>query len=292
MKEPIPPEIGIHNENHNLRWDDLNIHKFIAMNVALTGCLDLLSYPIDVVKTQVQASGSVASNTHLPKFTGPMQAARHIARTQGVHGFFPGFVSQLIGTIPGQCLHIAAYERFYKLQQNKFSSNHERDEILNDFLSSCYAEVLSAALLVPTEVVTSKIQVQGIGPKRFRGGLDCVRVILREEGIRGLYRGSVVTLVSWIPSSGISFSCYHWSKKWSYRLAQKYNVKSKNMDKYVHSFSGYFAGIVSLALTTPIDVVKTRIQAEDNIGSKRLYSSLWRSFTHIWKTVLNDSSDS
>ena len=38
---------------------------------------------------------------------------------------------------------------------------------------------------------------------KYRGGLDCFRAILREEGIRSLYRGAGVNVVRGVAGAGV-----------------------------------------------------------------------------------------
>ena len=51
---------------------------------------------------------------------------------------------------------------------------------------------LAVAFAQPTDVVKVRFQAQGLvdGEKRYSGTMDAYRTIARDEGVRGLWRGT------------------------------------------------------------------------------------------------------
>eukprot|EP00061_Rhincodon_typus_P016225 g44325.t1 len=50
------------------------------------------------------------------------------------------------------------------------------------------------------------------GEKKYAGPLDCVKQIYKTSGIRGVYKGTVLTLIRDVPASGMYFMTYEWLK--------------------------------------------------------------------------------
>ncbi len=67
----------------------------------------------------------------------------------------------------------------------------------------------------PLVVTRTTLMAQGMPgrPIKYSGALDCFLGIFREEGIRGLYRGQVPSLLKTIPSVSIGYAVYDFSKQ-------------------------------------------------------------------------------
>ena len=61
-------------------------------------------YPIDVVKTRLQAQRNTTSDPYsgseLPLYNGPLDCFTTIMRTEGLSGLYSGLIAQLVGVWP------------------------------------------------------------------------------------------------------------------------------------------------------------------------------------------------
>ena len=77
-----------------------------------------------------------------------------------------------------------------------------------------FSAIPMTAITAPFERVKVILQVQGqkkLGPgekPRYRGGLDVVRQLYREGGVRSVFRGSAATLARDGPGSAVYFAAY------------------------------------------------------------------------------------
>lgn len=101
---------------------------------------------------------------------------------------------------------------------------------------------------VPTEVIKQRMQT-----KQFATTSDAVRNVLRTEGILGFYRGFLSTVAREIPFTCIQFPVYEYFK-YAYSLH-----KGRRIEPYEAAVWGSLAGGLAAAITTPLDVCKTRI---------------------------------
>ncbi|XP_044535978.1 solute carrier family 25 member 45 isoform X3 [Gracilinanus agilis] len=120
----------------------------------------------------------------------------------------------------------------------------------------------SAYCLAPFDLIKVRLQNQteprtrpGVAPPQYRGPLHCARTILREEGPRGLFRGSWALVLRDTPTLGLYFLTYEALSRWL-------TSDSKNPGSATMLVAGGFAGIMSWTTATPMDVVKSRMQMD------------------------------
>lgn len=91
----------------------------------------------------------------------------------------------------------------------------------------------SGIITCPLDVIKTKLQAQGgyvptdrgrhAGhPKLYNGLVGTARVIWREEGIRGMYRGLGPIVLGYLPTWAVWFTVYNKSKVWMADYSRKY----------------------------------------------------------------------
>merc|ERR1739848_342196 len=104
-----------------------------------------------------------------------------------------------------------------------------------------------------------------LGVRAYSGMLDCLRKVRAVEGTRALYAGFTTTLTMNIPYHAIYFASYE-----SYKLAltPMWGASSDEHSIGMHLLAGGAAGATAGALTTPLDVTKTRLQTQGDTGKR------------------------
>ncbi len=128
------------------------------------------------------------------------------------------------------------------------------------------------AITAPFERVKVILQVQGQKPlapgekPKYSGGVDVVRQLYREGGLRSVFRGSVATLARDGPGSAAYFAAYEYIKR---KLSPKEPVTGRPTgDLSIGAIiaAGGAAGIAMWIPVFPVDTVKSRLQtAEGNV---------------------------
>jgi hypothetical protein len=67
--------------------------------------------------------------------------------------------------------------------------------------------------------ISQKLMVQGYsGHVRYEGGIDVARKVIKADGIRGLYRGFGLSVMTYAPSSAVWWASYVSSQRIIWRL--------------------------------------------------------------------------
>lgn len=108
----------------------------------------------------------------------------------------------------------------------------------------------------PVDTVKQRLQMSG---SPYRGVWDCVARTVRTEGVGALYRSYPTTLAMNVPFTAIHFTAYESSKVFLQELKGD-GAEVEDETFFVQFTAGGVAGGLAAAVTTPLDVVKTRMQ--------------------------------
>ncbi|CAG8982186.1 hypothetical protein HYALB_00003622 [Hymenoscyphus albidus] len=124
----------------------------------------------------------------------------------------------------------------------------------------------SGVVTCPLDVIKTKLQAQGgfraaqgaaaslATRARYSGMVGTARVIWREEGLKGLYRGLGPIILGYLPTWAVWFTVYGKSKDFFSHYNSNVNV--------VNLSSAIVAGGSSTMVTNPIWVIKTRLMSQ------------------------------
>lgn len=135
-----------------------------------------------------------------------------------------------------------------------------------DNLAGLIADLAAAPVYVPSEVLKTRLQLQGrYNNPFFNSGYNylstvhAARTIARIEGFGALFYGYKATLWRDLPFSALQFAFYEEERT----IAKRY-VGSNNIGLPLEILTAASAGGMAGVITTPLDVVKTRIQTQVN----------------------------
>jgi len=138
-------------------------------------------------------------------------------------------------------------------------------------LSGALGGLTSGIVTCPLDVIKTKLQAQGgfmtitkgrhvSHHKVYEGLTGTAKVIWKDEGIRGLYRGLGPIILGYLPTWAVWFTVYNKSKVF---LAEKELVRNQNI---INFWSSIVAGASSTIVTNPIWVIKTRLMSQSSAG--------------------------
>lgn len=213
------------------------------------GTVEAILYPLDTIKTRLQAN-----------------SGRWRVAGGGVfRGLYQGVGTSVIGSMPSTAIFFATYEWskrvcLDRLPENLSSVAH---------LTGAVAGSITASLVrTPAEIIKQRLQCG-----QHSGPISAVRSTLKTSGMIGFYRGIVPMLLRDLPFNAVEFVAYEQFKLLYFRLKEKKSELTARESALLGALSGATTGI----LTTPLDVVKTRLMLEESRSSVgKIMSSLWK----------------
>ncbi|RVE53446.1 hypothetical protein evm_001816 [Chilo suppressalis] len=210
---------------------------------ALAGLsVDAALYPLDTLKTRLQS-----------------QQGFH--KAGGFRGVYRGLSPVISTSMPTSSLFFMSYETTKKYLQPHVATQYA--PFVHMFAASV-GEVLACVIRVPTEIVKQRKQTY-VGSES-RSSIRILVEAYKAEGIRnGVYRGFLSTVARDLPFSFIELPIWEMLKT----LVKNHN--DGQISNFQSALCGSIAGGIAGAVTTPLDLAKTRIMlAEDYAVTRKL----------------------
>lgn len=108
--------------------------------------------------------------------------------------------------------------------------------------------------------------------------------ILQKDGVLGLYAGYSATLLRNLPAGVLSYSSFEYLK-----AAVLSSTKRSNLEPIQSVFCGALAGAISASITTPLDVVKTRLMTQAHVEAvSRVSAAMYSGVSTTVKQILKE----
>eukprot|EP01035_Chromulina_nebulosa_P018562 gene18562-24285_t len=264
----------------NKEIDNNNLKEFKAnlLGSSTAGFIGrLICHPIDTAKSRLQSiEFSSYNNTYA--------ILRSTFKEEGFSGLYRGFGIVSVGGIPGTCIYLTVYDTSKdKLKEYKVPS------VLAYSCSGIIAEICCCVLFVPVDVIKERLQVQSLSQIKnqilYKGSIDAVNKIWKNEGLRGIYKGYGATVLSYSPFSALYFLLYEETK--SFVLPRYSKLTDLNEDNISFSnalICSAFAGSVASYVTSPLDMAKLRLQVQrgGSYTSQIAYTGLYDILSRVY----------
>jgi solute carrier family 25 S-adenosylmethionine transporter 26 len=255
---------------------------------ALAGTtVDLSLFPLDTLKTRLQSSaGFFASG--------------------GFRGIYRGVGSALVGSAPGAAFFFCTYEAsksFFLSTSTTTSHGGGGGPVLEHMLAASAGEIAACAVRVPTEVIKQRAQAGQHGGSSASALRHILGLRHRSSvGFAGmwreLYRGWGITVMREVPFTILQFPLWEALKAWGRERKVRTgrglfgDVTTTTgqggggggggggeVSAAESALYGSIAGGVAAGVTTPLDVLKTRI----------MLSTRRESMVEIVRTILKEN---
>jgi len=236
----------------------------------------MVMYPVDTIKTRMQALSHPGQQLH-SSLRRAFQASLH---REGILGLYKGVTAVAVGAGPSHALYFASYEAAKQL----YGGNEPGHQPIATAAAGVTATVINDGCMTPWDVVKQRMQVSH---SPYTSITQCVRDTYRQEGPRAFFKSFWTTLVMNVPYTAIHFACYESCKTYfsGHSIGPDGQLDSRGEETLaVQLGAGGIAGGVAAAATTPLDVVKTRLQLEGVHNVARYGTIAVRPImTRIWK---------
>ncbi|XP_063970108.1 dicarboxylate carrier SLC25A8-like isoform X2 [Lytechinus pictus] len=234
-------------------------------SAGLGGCIaDVITFPLDTAKVRLQIQGESGTDKKSSKGTIGKEARVNfryrgvfgtiwtIIRQEGPRGLYNGLIPGLQRQMCFASVRIGLYDSV-----KAFYADYGGVNIITRISAGITTGACAVLSAQPTDVVKIRLQAQGNAvlngaPKRYTGAINAYQTIAKEEGVRGLWKGTMPNIVR--------NSVVNASEVVAYDLIKEAILKRRLLkDEFpCHFIAAFGAGFVTTCVATPVDVVKTR----------------------------------
>lgn len=219
---PVVIASANHDKSHN------RVSPFVASLVAGAAAgtaVDLALYPLDTIKTRLQSTATMKWSMGL------------------LSNVYAGVLPGVAASAPASAAFLGAYDSV----RAKLATDYRVPFLLGNILAACVGDLAHSVVRAPFEVVKQRVQA----------GVDvsartAIKSIYASNGVLGFFSGAAALAMRDLPFDVIEYPVYEYLKA---VLAR--NLK-RPLQPWEIALCGFMAGGVAAALTTPLDVVKTR----------------------------------
>jgi hypothetical protein len=223
---------------------------------------DTTMHSLDTVKTRQQGLA------HSAKYKNMVPAYLTILREEGLfRGLYGGYTPAILGSLPSTAAFFGTYEYTKRILIGEYNVNETAAYLVGGILG----DMALLVFYVPLEVLKTRLQLQGrynnpytrnASGYNYRGLGHAITLIIRDEGPSTFVFGYKETLFRDLPFSALQFAFYEKFRQWAilYQRANTTAGASEDLHIAAELGTGAAAGGLAGVLTTPLDVIKTRIQ--------------------------------
>jgi len=210
----------------------------------------LSSHPFDTIKVRMQILDLKLSNSF-----------KSIVAKEGLGALYKGLSSPLFNIPLIYAIYFGTYEIGKKMQGIQF---HEDPTVSQALIAGAGAGFTACTIMTPVELVKCRLQMAGTGVRgKTTTAWIMAKKIIKENGIRGIYKGNLITLLREVPATAVYFATYEYLSK---KLRDRHGESNWNP-----MIAGGVAGLLSWIISYPQDIIKTKLQCDT--GTVRSYSS-------------------
>ncbi|RKP27042.1 mitochondrial carrier [Syncephalis pseudoplumigaleata] len=290
----------LNTEHRRPRQQQKQLHPqpwlhFIAGGVGGTAGA-VLTCPLEVVKTRMQSSLYRHASSHsrpslLLRPFRPFLDIGHILsafyRKEGFSALFKGLGPNLVGVIPSRAIQFAVYGNGKEMLA---SMNGGRESSLIHLTAAASAGICTATVTNPIWLVKTRMQLQAStanpAMRPYKNSFDCVVQVVRNEGVRGLYRGLSASYLG-VTEGALQWVIYERCKRF---VRERHGettgttaaavAVSDHKEHWLEMLgAAAVAKLCAALITYPHEVVRTRLREV----SQRRYNGLFSTFATIWR---------
>lgn len=226
-------------------------------------CAVVVGHPFDLVKVRLQTAekGVYSSAVDVVR--------KSIARDGLRRGLYAGVSAPLVGVTPMFAVSFWGYDLGKTIVQSVSAPSPTGTLSIGQISAAgFFSAIPMTAITAPFERVKVILQVQdqklkpGEKPK-YAGGVDVVRQLYAEGGVRSVFRGSAATLARDGPGSAAYFAAYEYIKRKLTPVDPDTGRPSGQLSLMAITCAGAAAGVAMWIPVFPVDTVKSRLQTAE-----------------------------
>lgn len=196
-----------------------------------------LTIPLDVLKTRLQSdfyqsqlaqsrlAKGISPHAHLSPlrsgllhFRETFQILGSVHRVEGWRALFKGLGPNLIGVVPARSINFFVVGNGKRIIADY--GNHGEESAWVVLCAAALAGIVTSTVTNPIWLIKTRLQLDknvvektgGVAKRRYKNSWDCIKQVVRQEGVRGLYKGMSASYLG-VTESTLQWVLYEQMKK-------------------------------------------------------------------------------
>ncbi|KAL2758371.1 hypothetical protein ACRALDRAFT_1029188 [Sodiomyces alcalophilus JCM 7366] len=267
-----------------------------------------LTAPLDVLKTRLQSDfyqAHLKASRPTAALNPVRAAAFHLRDTiqilasvyklEGPRALFKGLGPNLVGVVPARSINFYTYGNGKRLIAEY--GNNGKEAAWVHLTAGVVAGIATSTATNPIWLVKTRLQLDknvaeqsgGAAMRQYRNSWDCVRQVVRDEGVRGLYKGMSASYLG-VAESTLQWMLYEQMKRYLARREERIirSGREKTFWDRTVDWTGKVnaaggAKLVAAILAYPHEVARTRLRQAPMADGKLKYTGLIQCFRLVWR---------
>ncbi|KAK5098287.1 hypothetical protein LTS08_006420 [Lithohypha guttulata] len=233
--------------------------------------------PRDTLDKAIKEGAPVSALKHFSKNL--VDACKELWRAGGIRSLFAGNGLNVVKVMPESAIKFGAYEAAKRTLASLEGSDPKHLHPTSQFLAGGFGGVISQCVVYPLDTLKFRMQCETV-----EGGLHGNKLIAQtaknmwhEGRLRPYYRGLAMGLAGMFPYSAIDLFIFEGCKRFVLtRKAKALGVHEEDveMGNFITGAIGASSGAISATVVYPINVLRTRLQAQGTVLHRPTYTGI------------------
>jgi len=236
------------------------VENFMLSGIA-AGISKTAAAPIERVKLLVQNQDEMIKQGRLDKpYTGVLDCTKRTLASEGLAPFWRGNLANVIRYFPTQALNFTFKDTIKAVFACPKEASATR-KFATNIASGGFAGTLSLCFVYSLDFARTRLANDAKGKdgkRQYNGLIDVFRKTMATDGIRGIYKGFVISAVGIFVYRGLYFGLYDTLKPL---------FLGENPSAFMSFFLGWAVTIVSGLASYPIDTIRRRMMMTAGTGT-------------------------
>ncbi|KAJ8709207.1 hypothetical protein PYW07_009033 [Mythimna separata] len=176
-------------------------------------CQIVITTPMELLKIQMQDAGRIAAEAKakgagdIPRVSA-WQLTKKLVAEKGIFGLYKGVGATACRDISFSIVYFPTFAILSKLGKKP---DQLTPPFWWSFLSGCAGGSFAALVVNPLDVVKTRLQTLNVtsGDRQYSSVLDCIKKILKHEGVTAFFKGGACRMIVIAPLFGIAQTVYY-----------------------------------------------------------------------------------
>eukprot|EP00607_Mallomonas_marina_P003331 CAMPEP_0182430114 /NCGR_PEP_ID=MMETSP1167-20130531/37049_1 /TAXON_ID=2988 /ORGANISM="Mallomonas Sp, Strain CCMP3275" /LENGTH=277 /DNA_ID=CAMNT_0024614799 /DNA_START=31 /DNA_END=864 /DNA_ORIENTATION=- len=197
-----------------------------------------------------------------------MNGLTYMYNEGGMIGLWRGNMTNCIKIAPESATKFLFYGEFKRIVTGLSGGDVHHPTPLEKFIAGAGAGVISQTLIYPLEIVKTRLALSVTG--EYHNVMDVFKSLIKEGGIKGLFKGLTPSILGIIPYAGIDLMVFNTLKE-NWILSSQRRAKSERQTLAEYQQTPGVFTLLSFGATSstcgqvvayPLQLVRTRLQAD------------------------------